>query len=105
MRDYVSYNGVQNAGYVSDDAWVTISGTLFEMPAGEAQFALGYESRRNTYYDTPDTLIASGGSSSNYREPTSGKVTVDEMFIEMVFPLLSDAPRARAGVVGVRPKL
>ena len=65
------------------------------MPAGEAQFALGYESRRNTYYDTPDTLIASGGSSSNYREPTSGKVTVDEMFIEMVFPLLSDAPLAR----------
>jgi len=95
MRDYVSYNGVQNQGYVSDDSWITISGPMFETPAGEAAFAIGYETRRGAYYDTPDTLIASGGSSSNFREPTQGSVTVDEMFIEMVIPLLADAPLAR----------
>ena len=89
MVDYVGYDGVQNAGYDSDDFWLEISGPLFEMPYGTAFFAAGFEKRAGGYYDTPDALVSSGGSSTNYREPTRGKTSVEEFFIEINMPLLS----------------
>jgi len=95
MTSYVGYNGVQGAGYESDDFWLDLSGTLFSLPAGDVQFAVGYEKRDAAYFDQPDTLIASGGSSSNFREPTSGKTSVDEYFVELKVPLLADMPFAQ----------
>jgi outer membrane receptor protein involved in Fe transport len=89
MVDYVGYNGVANSGYDSDDYWLEISGPLFEMPYGTAFFAAGFEKRSGGYYDTPDALVSSGGSSTNYREPTRGKTSVEEFFVEINMPLLS----------------
>ena len=85
MVDYVGYDGVQNAGYDSDDFWLEISGPLFEMPYGTAFFAAGFEKRAGGYYDTPDALVSSGGSSTNYIEPTRGKTSVEEFFVETIF--------------------
>jgi iron complex outermembrane receptor protein len=90
MVDYVSYDGVQGAGYKSDDYWIDLSGSLFALPAGDVMFAVGFEKRSNSYFDQPDTLIASGGSSSNYREPTRGATTVEEYFAELRVPIAAD---------------
>ena len=95
MVNYVSYDGVQNQGYESHDYWAEISGPLFSMPAGDVYFAAGIEKRSSEYYDTPDALISSGGSSSNFREPTKGETSVTEMFVEINMPLLADAPFAK----------
>ena len=95
MVDYVGYDGVQNAGFDSDDYWLEISGPLFEMPYGTAFFAAGYEKRAGGYYDTPDALVSSGGSSTNYREPTRGKTSVEEFFVEINIPLLEGVTGAQ----------
>ena len=88
MVDYVGYDGNQNASFDSDNYWMEVSGPLFEMPYGTAFFAAGWEKRSSGYVDTPDSLITSGKSSTNYREPTSGKTSVDEFFVELNIPLL-----------------
>jgi len=95
MVGYVGYDGVQSAGYDSDDYWLEISGPLFDMPYGTAFFAAGYEKRAGGYFDIPDALVSSGGSSTNYREPTRGKTSVEEFFVEVNIPLLE-------GVVGAQ---
>ena len=95
MVDYVGYNGAQNSGYDSDDYWLEVSGPLFEMPYGTAFFAAGFEKRAGGYYDVPDSLVSSGGSSTNFREPTRGKTSVEEFFVEINIPLLE-------GVVGAQ---
>ena len=95
MNSYVGYDGVQNSGFDSDDYWFEISGPMFEMPYGTAFFAAGYEKRAGGYYDTPDSLITSGSSSTNYREPTRGSTSVEEFFVEMNLPLLSGVAGAQ----------
>ena len=95
MVDYVGYDGVSNAGYDSDNYWLEVSGPLFEMPYGTAFFAAGYEKRDSGYYDTPDALVSSGGSSTNFREATRGKTGVEEYFIEINIPLLEGVPGAQ----------
>ncbi len=95
MVDYVGYDGTQNAAFDSDNYWLEISGPLFEMPYGTAFFAAGYEKRATGYVDTPDSLITSGKSSTNYREPTSGKTSVEEYFVEINIPLLEGVTGAQ----------
>ena len=80
MVDYVGYDGTQNSAFDSDNYWMEVSGPLFEMPYGTAFFAAGFEKRASGFVDTPDSLITSGKSSTNYREPTSGKTSVEEFF-------------------------
>jgi hypothetical protein len=82
MNAYVGYNGTQNSGFDSTDIWLELSGPMFDMPAGTAFFAAGFEKRSGGYYDTPDSLITSGSSSTNFRESTRGKTKVDEFFLE-----------------------
>ncbi len=88
MVDYVGYDGAAGAGMDSDDYWLELSGPLFEMPYGTAYFAIGLENRSVGYFDTPDALVSSGGSSTNYREPTRGGTKVEEMFLEINLPLI-----------------
>jgi len=94
MVDYVGYNGVESAGFDSDNYWLEVSGPLFEMPYGTAFFAAGYEKRQSGYFDIPDALVSSGGSSTNFREGTNGKTSVEEYFIEINIPLLEGVPTA-----------
>ena len=95
MVDYVGYDGAGNAGFDSDNYWLEVSGPLFEMPYGTAFFAAGYEKRAAGYYDLPDALITAGGSSTNYREPTRGKTSVEEFFVEINLPLLEGVTGAQ----------
>ncbi len=71
-----------------------ISSELFELPAGPLGFAAGYEYRRESGFDLPDALTATGASSGNIRQPTNGGYSVDEFFAEVSAPILADAPGA-----------
>jgi len=71
-----------------------ISGDIVELPAGMFGFAAGYEYRRESGFDLPDALTATGASSGNIRQPTAGRFTVDEFYTEFNVPILADVPGA-----------
>ena len=96
MVDYVGYDGVQNQHFDSDNYWAEVSGPLFEMPYGTAFFAAGFEKRSSGFVTILQTaLITAGSSSTNYREPTRGKTSVEEFFVEINIPLLEGVTGAQ----------
>jgi outer membrane receptor protein involved in Fe transport len=69
-----------------------ISGSLFELPAGDVGMAFGIETRRETGYAKPDSVTEGGESIANQTYTTNGAYETDEAFIEFDVPLVSDAP-------------
>jgi iron complex outermembrane receptor protein len=68
-----------------------ITGDLFEMPAGYASFAAGYEHRNQSGYFEPDPIAASGESMGIPASPTNGGFKVDEYYFEGKLPIVADA--------------
>lgn len=90
MVNWVSYTQVGTSGNSSFNYGASITGELFELPGGMAAFAVGFENRKDDIFSQPDTLVASGGSSDNFSEPTVGIVEVKEYFGEVVLPVAKD---------------
>lgn len=95
MINYVSYTQVAKYGTDATVFGGVLSGDLFDLPGGNAGIAVGFEHRKDKLFDQPDTLVASGGSSDNFSEPTFGQTEVTEYFAEVVMPFLRDVPGAR----------
>ncbi|MFZ5842916.1 MAG: TonB-dependent receptor plug domain-containing protein [Pseudomonadota bacterium] len=94
MANYISFVA-QDAFYTDTRSHsINLSGELFDLPAGPVGVALGFETRRVSGYDQPDALIAAGITSGNARQPTSGKYSLDEYYVEFAVPLLADMPGA-----------
>jgi iron complex outermembrane receptor protein len=72
-----------------------VDGTLFELPAGKVQAAVGFEHRRDRIRDVPDE---SAQSQNFYNRSsagiTEGKDRVNEVFGEVQIPLLRNQPFA-----------
>jgi iron complex outermembrane recepter protein len=93
---------VNYAGFVQQDNQesklhnysANITGDVFELPAGPLGFAAGYEYRRESGFDQPDALVASGRSTGNIRQPTTGGFSLDEFYVEFNIPVLKDLPGA-----------
>lgn len=90
MIDYVSYTQVRTSGNTTLNYTGNISGDIFELPGGMMSFAFGFETRSDDAFSQPDALVAGGGSSDNFSEPTRGKTEVTEYFGELVVPILKD---------------
>lgn len=95
MINYIGYTQVSTAGLTSTNWYGDISSEIFDLPAGPLGIAVGMEYRKNEYFNQPDTLVASGGSSDNFQEPTKGTVDVTEYYVEINIPLLKDLPGAQ----------
>ena len=95
MVRYISYTKVEQERNITKDYFVNLSGDLFDLPAGPLGFAVGLEHRRNDYFNQPDALVAGGGSSDNFAEPTTGSVNSDEVYAELNIPILADVPFAK----------
>ena len=89
MLDYILFTAQDSQGNQLRNYTANLTGDLFEMPAGALSFAAGYEYRQLEGFDQPDAIIAAGITSGNSRQPTSGSVTVDELYLEFAVPLLS----------------
>jgi iron complex outermembrane recepter protein len=89
---YISYtlNGFQEN--ITKDYFANLSGSIVDLPAGPLGFAVGLEHRRTSYVNQPDALVAGGGSSNNFSEPTNGAVNSDEFYAELNVPILADIP-------------
>lgn len=88
------YTEVNSGGSEMDIFTATVAGELFDMPAGTVGIAMGYEHRLESAYFTPDSLTAQGLANDPRVEETKGSFNVNEAYIELAVPLLSDSPIA-----------
>ncbi|MBS7456070.1 TonB-dependent receptor domain-containing protein [Coralloluteibacterium stylophorae] len=95
MLDYVGFEAHDNYGYQNKYWYASLSGDVFELPAGPLQFSLGAERRKESGYDHPDALINAGDTTGNARTATDGGYDVDEAYLELQIPLLADLPGAQ----------
>ncbi len=70
----------------------SISGQLFELPAGPVGFASGLEIRKEGGWRDPDNLTVIGAANTNRQDPISGEYTAREVFAELSVPLLERKP-------------
>lgn len=71
----------------------SVSGTLFDMPAGPVAFALGGEWRSTSAQYVPDSFLSSGDVAGfNAALPTRGSESVREAFGELRVPVIKDVP-------------
>ncbi|WIH06000.1 TonB-dependent receptor [Xanthomonas translucens pv. graminis] len=82
---------------VSKQYFANITGGLFDMPgdAGEFAFAAGVEHREVSGYDYPDQLSSAGYTTDLAAGATTGKYKTDEVYLELMIPLLKDLPFAK----------
>jgi outer membrane receptor protein involved in Fe transport len=83
----------------------TVSGSLFDLPAGAAKFSLGVDYRENTYTFIADPLLSSGDVSGFTASKSEDGATYNqEIFGELYLPLLKDLPWAEfvSVTLGVR---
>ncbi|GMM71353.1 TonB-dependent receptor [Alteromonas gracilis] len=92
MLDYITFTAQDELNSSLESYSANISGEVLELPAGYLAFAAGYEKRWQSGYDQPDAIIAAGITSGNARLPTSGAFSVEEAYLELAVPLLSDMP-------------
>lgn len=89
------YTEVNNGGSQLFILAASVSGEMFELPAGYTAFAAGIERRQEKAWYTPDSLTAQGLANDPMVEPTAGGFDVNEAYVEFAIPLLADAPFAQ----------
>lgn len=95
VMNYVNANEKASAENTTRDFTANITGGLFDLPAGTVNLAVGYEHRRLSGSFSPDQFASSGYSSDLASQPTDGKYTVNEGYLELDVPVLSDLPGAQ----------
>jgi outer membrane receptor protein involved in Fe transport len=74
----------------------SLSGSLFEMPAGDVRFALTLDHRENEFEFDPDAVRETADSIGVLPTfPAQGETKVNEAAIELLVPLLKDATLAK----------
>ncbi len=71
----------------------SISGTAWELPAGDLKFALGTDYRNISFQFKPDAAVQIGDPFTfNPQAPTQGASAVREAFGELLIPVIKDVP-------------
>jgi outer membrane receptor protein involved in Fe transport len=95
LSDY-SFVALDAGGSELDIFSATLSGELFELPAGVVAFATGYEHRSESAFFTPGSVAQLGLGADDPFEATAGDFKVDEAYLELAIPLLADVSFAEA---------
>nr|WP_228076693.1 TonB-dependent receptor [Lysobacter ciconiae] len=95
MLDYILFTAQDTFQNKSESFTANLAGDIVDLPAGTMGFALGIESRKESGFDRPDAFVAAGYTSGNGRKPTSGSYDLNEIFGEVLIPILADVPGAR----------
>lgn len=99
QADYLRNNSYESNSTSLLNATADLTGTLFDLPAGPVQLAVGYEYRQNRGTDNPDpyTNAPSAYLSATYartsqqtRTPTSGQYSLHEVYGELSVPVFKD---------------
>src|SRR5690606_25780421 len=95
MLDYILFTAQDTYQGRSESFTANISGEIVELPGGMMAFAAGIESRKESGFDRPDAFVAAGYTSGNSRLPTSGAYDLDEIYPELLIPVLSGVTGAQ----------
>lgn len=74
---------------------LNVSGVLAALPAGDLGLAMGYEHRKEDAHYQPDALLQSGLSTDLAGAETQGGYSLDEFYVELAVPVLSDVAFAK----------
>lgn len=94
MLDYILFTAADAFQGRSESITANISGDVVELPGGMMGFAAGIESRKESGFDRPDAFVAAGYTSGNSRLPTEGAYDLDEIYGELLIPVLANVPGA-----------
>jgi len=75
---------------------LVLTGEFGELPGGAMGWSAGYEWRKENAQFIPDEFIGGGLTTGGAADPLKGSYSVDEVYAEMLFPLIADAPFARS---------
>jgi iron complex outermembrane receptor protein len=90
--DYIHTSTRDNGGNDQKSFNASISGELFNLPAGAVGIATGFEYRKEKGWRDPDSLIVSGAANTNAQDPIAGEYAAREVFAELSVPLLAKLP-------------
>lgn len=74
--------------------YANVSGILASLPAGDLGIAVGFEHRSESGSFSPDALAQTGISTDLAAGPTKGGYSLDEAYLELQVPILSELPLA-----------
>ncbi len=95
MLEYVGTD-LHDTGYNKQKVFsANVTGTPWEMPAGDVGLAFGYEYRDESAADFPDPQTVLGNTTGSARSVTQGSYDSHEIYAELGLPILSDAPMAK----------
>jgi iron complex outermembrane receptor protein len=89
--DYVGATSMRDATIDQASAVVTLSGDLFDLPAGTVASAFTLEYREEESTTTPDAAMGAGLIFGNKSQASKGKFDVFEAAAEVSVPLLTDS--------------
>jgi outer membrane receptor protein involved in Fe transport len=92
VLDYILYTQRDTGGNEQESVTANLTGNIFELPAGPLGFAAGVEHREESGWRNPDPFIVADIANTNQQDPISGEYKVDEVYAELVVPLLRDLP-------------
>lgn len=92
---YVTAPGSLLTSVTQKLAGASVTGELWELPAGKISLAAGFEWRSEESSSVADPLTQSGLNAGNATPPTFGKFQVREAFVETRVPLLKDLTLAK----------
>ena len=95
LRDYLFQEEHASGETTTTVFAANLSGTMFELPAGDLGFALGYENRKEDGEFVPDALAVTGNSTNLSAGPTRGGYSVDEVYLELEVPILEEMAFAK----------
>ncbi|RAN35533.1 TonB-dependent receptor [Hyphomonas pacifica] len=96
IGDYILVNQRSTGGNEQRSLTSNLTGQVFDLPAGTAGIAVGFELREDEGWLEPDALLASGGALGNAQTPIRGRIKASEIYGEINLPLLKDAAFAKA---------
>ena len=94
MASFLSVDTSRADDFERKVAGASITGNLFELPAGDVGAAFGVEWREETFSTLPDEISSSGDLAAQTvaPQPNGGKVSLSEVFAEFRVPLLKELP-------------
>jgi iron complex outermembrane receptor protein len=95
LRDYLFQEEHATGKTITTVYAANLTGTVWPLPAGDLQFAVGYEHRKEEGEFVPDALAVTGNSTNLSAGPTRGSYSVDEWYLELEIPVLKDLPFAK----------
>ncbi|GIU02379.1 TonB-dependent receptor domain-containing protein [Shewanella sp. KT0246] len=88
--DYISTTEQSSSGDSITNYTANVTGSLFDLPAGEVGAAFGWEYRKESGFNSPDYMVTSGQSTGGKILPTEGSFKESSYYGEFVVPVLAD---------------